>query len=121
MIKRKTKMVILTFLFILGISSISFIISDNISLRTIHAQGTIINKEHHASYNTTQMIMIGKVWIPQTIVHPEEWIVDIVYKDVDTRINVSVDKFNKFNIGDLVPINIHISRYTKQIAIVGLE
>ena len=40
-------------------------------------QGVVVGKQHREAYTTTHMIFVGKVLVPQTIHHPERWVIEL--------------------------------------------
>jgi hypothetical protein len=40
-------------------------------------EGTVCDKKYTAPYYSTNMVLCGKTWIPQTIYHNAEWTITI--------------------------------------------
>lgn len=63
-------------------------------------KGTVTGKHYKRPWVQTNMIMVGKIMVPQTINHPEGWIVDIKDGGENGYCYVSESDYRTINIGD---------------------
>lgn len=63
-------------------------------------RGTVTGKHYKSSWVQTNMIMVGKVMVPQIINHPERWVVDIKEGDEHGYCYVSKSYYETIAVGD---------------------
>lgn len=91
---------------------------DSIKLPIQNDIGIIINKEYHPSHTTTTMVMSGKVMIPITTHHSEEWRVKVrLYDDNTGSVSVSEEYYNSINIDDEVNVDYTLGRFSNSVYI----
>jgi hypothetical protein len=65
-------------------------------------KGTITGKDYTPSWTQTNMIMVGKVVVPQIIVHPESWVVYIKDGDESGYCYVSEAYYKRVSVGEYI-------------------
>lgn len=80
-------------------------------------KGVIENLYHHDSYTSTSFIMVGKVMVPTTTWHPENWECDVRGEfsgdTITENYDISEFEYNAWMVGDSVRINSNDRCYKK--------
>lgn len=73
---------------------------------TFPSSAKVCNKKYKDEYITTTRMMVGKVLLPQTHYHDEEYNVYLMYKGGQYRFD-DKELYNSVNIGDIVRVLVH--------------
>jgi hypothetical protein len=63
-------------------------------------EGVVTNKSYSPAYTTTNMIMVGKVMIPTTQYHDEEYDIEITIDGLTDNVSLYQDYWNTVKVGD---------------------
>lgn len=75
--------------------------------------GRVVNKGFIPAHTTTSMMMVGKVSIPTTHRHPDEWVIGVEIDGCGTdQVSVSQDFYDSTNKGDRLNIEYSTGRFT---------
>jgi len=104
-------MTIITFIMIGVIGTLAcgiFYLIDSSFRKKFTTSGIIVQKGFTPAHTTVVLQQVGKVSVPQTIHHPDRWsfLVELGGAiDAETdEVDVSVDVYDKLNIGDHVSV-----------------
>ncbi|MBU0999297.1 twin-arginine translocation signal domain-containing protein [Patescibacteria group bacterium] len=79
-----------------------FLKNDSAERKEHEKQGeaVIVKKNHEEPSN--QVLMAGKISV--IVPHPEEWIIILKIKELETSFSILKEDYEKYNIGDKVPV-----------------
>ena len=77
---------------------------DSAFIPTQHGTAIIIEKEFTEAHTTTTMMLVGKVMIPQTMYHDDEYTLHVRRNNEEDSIDVEKSFYDAKNIGQEVPI-----------------
>ena len=73
----------------------------------------VVDKEYEEQHTSTTIMPVGKVIVPQSRYHDEEYNVHVIYEGKDYCIN-NKDLYERVNVGDKVCLKIHKGYNKKQ-------
>lgn len=106
---------ILMFISFVGIifcvACVVYAIGDEIYKQTLRYEKfnkcvKVCKKEHKKAYSTTVLMPVGKIMVPQTQYHDEEYIVHVIYDGKKYYIK-NEELYNSVNVNDMIWVWVH--------------
>lgn len=99
-------------LIILLVAGVLYQAADSWSQPLEQGYGLIVGKDFVPAHTTTSLILVGKIFVPVTNYHPDNWEVSVGVDDQQDSISVTEEFYESVSNGDRVKVEFVHGRYS---------